>query len=181
MRRTIASCGFGLSASVVMGQASLTTIPAQAPWTGTGALVVSASGQVAAGDELGSVPGRAFRWATPGLPGGGLTLLPMPAGAYSTTAQRISADGTVIAGMYKTQSGGPDALVRWTGVGPAELLGALPGGVGGSVDFVSADGSVISGTFYTASSDSTIFRWTAAAGLQDLGVGGVNGMSADGS
>src|SRR5262249_40312080 len=136
------------------------------------------SGLYAAGDMIG--PGsQAFRWVAPGLPGAGVTVLPLPDGAARSNVRQISADGAGVVGAYGMQASGPDAPVRWTAAGTPELLRTLPAGLYGAM-FVSSDGSVISGS-YTQSTDIHFFRWTAATGVQVLGAGEVFGMSADGS
>jgi probable HAF family extracellular repeat protein len=65
-------------------------------------------------------------------------------------------------------------------------VGILPGGLGSSVSALSADGRTATGYARTTGTDSHLFRWTAAGGMQDLGnlPGGtfvnVGGISADG-
>jgi probable HAF family extracellular repeat protein len=127
----------------------------------------------------------------------GLGDLPGGPSTSGSTANAISADGSVVVG-YGTAagrtipSGGSTALTqeafRWTSATGLVSLGVLSGSyLGTEARSVSADGSVIVGVGYNASGFPEAFRWTAATGLQSLGfLPGCNqstatGVSADGS
>jgi probable HAF family extracellular repeat protein len=127
----------------------------------------------------------------------GLGDLPGGPSTSGSSANAISADGSVVVG-YGTAagrpipSGGSTALTReafrWTAATGLVSLGVLPGSYQGTeARAVSADGSVVVGVGYNASSQPEAFRWTAADGLQSLGfLPGCNqstatGVSADGS
>lgn len=118
------------------------------------ALVVSSDGKVVYGDSQTSFP---FRWTTTE----GMTAFPLQVVA-------ISADDSVLVGMYSGQSGNPEAF-RWTEAAGAVGLGDLPGGsFFSSARAVSGDGQVVVGESASASGTEA-FRWTASGGMQALG------------
>jgi len=115
----------------------------------------------------------------------------LPGGIFSSEANAISADGSVVVGRGNVNvfvSGGEGVAFRWTRDGGMDALGDLPGGSLKSIARgVSADGSVIVGQGNTAAGPEA-FRWTAAGGMVGLGdlpggnVGsGAFDVSADGS
>jgi probable HAF family extracellular repeat protein len=115
--------------------------------------------------------------------------LGMPAGADTSMASAVNADGSVIVGWsgswWPTYDGGQIAWC-WTRGGGMQALGPLPDHTSIYATGISGDGSVVVGT--SASSQvRRAFRWTRAGGTQDLGVlpGGnlsyATGISVDGS
>jgi uncharacterized membrane protein len=129
------------------------------------ALAVSADGSVIAG---GSAAQQAFRWTS----SGGLRLLGTLAGAGSSDAAGVSADGSVVVG----HSG--DLAFRWTAAGGMQGLGYLsPADKTSDAHAISADGSVVVGQ-----SSGQAVRWTTSGGPQSLGAvsGFADGVSADG-
>jgi probable HAF family extracellular repeat protein len=108
----------------------------------------------------------------------------VPGGRFYSTANGISADGSVVVG-YGTSSSGTYEAFRWTEAG-----GMV--GLGDELFFseangASADGSVVVGTS-SSSSAPAAFRWTEVGGmvgLGDLPGGGffstAYGISADGT
>jgi probable HAF family extracellular repeat protein len=128
-----------------------------------------------------------MRWTADG---GMVGLGDLPGGVYSSTAESISADGSVIVGVANLDlpSISTGEAFRWTADEGMVSLGDLPGGDYLSVaDDVSADGSVIVGSG-TSASGLEAFRWTAAGGM--VGLGDLSGgrfesdafdVSADGS
>ncbi len=122
---------------------------------------------------------RAFRWtATEGTVN--LGFLPNPSNERYSDATAVSANGAVVVGVGSNSSGASEAF-RWTEAGGMQGLGFLGGNFSQATD-VSADGSVVVG-----STGASLFRWTAATGMVDLGVptsfyfGMEAGISADGS
>jgi probable HAF family extracellular repeat protein len=103
-------------------------------------------------------------------------------GGYSSYANAVSADGSVVVGQAEI-AGGQSRAFRWTSAGMVNL-----GTFGGNYSYanaVSADGSVVIGQAEIAGGQSRAFRWTSA-GMVNLGTFGGNyssayGMSADGS
>lgn len=92
-------------------------------------------------------------------------------------AMVISADGSVIGGSGKV--GDTLHALRWDSSG-VSLLPLPPGGVHGEVGAITADGTIIYGAVSFADESYHVARWTAG-GVEDLGAGGANGVSADGS
>ena len=107
-----------------------------------------ASAQTPAFYNIGDLPG--------GLPSSGLT--------------RVSRDGRVAVGA--SHSGAGQEAVYWTRDGGLVSIGDLPGGeIAGSAFAVSDDGSVIVGSGRTrADGNNEAFRWTAAGGMQPVGL-----------
>jgi probable HAF family extracellular repeat protein len=101
---------------------------------------------------------HAFRWtAADGM----VDLTPTPASTRSV-ATGVSAGGTVVAGYIANPYG---SSVRWTGSNVFEYLNAA-GGESDALD-ISADGAVIVGS---TGFQWRAFRWTAASGMQELGL-----------
>jgi probable HAF family extracellular repeat protein len=138
------------------------------------AYAVNADGSIIVGVSSDT----AFRWtAASGMQNLGL--------GSNSTANAISADGSVIAGIMFVD--GLQRAFRWTAGGGAQDLGLLPGTTEAQGLAISADGGTVTG-FSRNSEDGTsrAFRWTADGGIQSLGalVEGfvlANGISADGS
>lgn len=128
---------------------------------------VSADGTTVVGSTLTS-PARAVRWTQTA----GTQILPVLSGTIQSRAADISADGSTIVGFCSQSSG--FRAVRWTS-GGVQNLGELSTGLsGGTAAYgVSADGSVVVGE-----SHSRAFRWTSAAGMQNLGTLGPSNSSA---
>ncbi|MBX9792466.1 MAG: PEP-CTERM sorting domain-containing protein [Pirellulales bacterium] len=154
---------------------------------------VSADGSVVVGFGSSASASEAFRWTSGGGAGQGtmVGLGDLPGGIFSSYANGVSADGSVVVG-YGLSASGYEAF-RWTsgggaGQGTMVGLGDLPGGIFDSyANGVSADGSVVVGRGNSASGFEA-FRWTSGGGLVGLGdlPGGTfysyaNGVSADGA
>jgi probable HAF family extracellular repeat protein len=140
-------------------------------------------GRCFGGSTVGQV---ALRWTAATGP---VALPHLSADRKYSSAYAISGDGATTVGTSRGDDGN-DAPVRWIGAaGAAQSLGDLPGGgVGGLANGVSPDGSVIVGASRSADSGtySEAFRWTAAGGMQALGLLGressyATDVSADGS
>ena len=114
----------------------------------------------------------------------------LPGGDFRSTADAVSADGSVVVGTSRVGSGVEgNRAFRWTASGGMEELGGLPdlGSYYSWAHDVSADGSVVVGQI-RSSAGNEAFRWsesTAMVGLGDLPGGKVRsnayGVSADGS
>ena len=110
----------------------------------------------------------------------------LPGGSFSSYANGVSADGSVVVGLSNSVSG--QEAFRWTSGGGMVGLGGLTGGNFNSLAFgVSADGSVVVG-YSVSASGTEAFRWTSEGGMFGLGdlAGGIfesraHGVSADGS
>lgn len=111
-------------------------------------------------------------------------------GDYRSTADAVSADGSVVVGTSRVGSGVEgNRAFRWTASGGMEELGGLPG-LGSYYSWangVSADGSAVVGQI-RSSAGNEAFLWsesTAMVGLGDLPGGqdrsNAYGVSADGS
>lgn len=87
-------------------------------------------------------------------------------GAVSPTA--LSDDGTAFTGSLFEQ--GSLTAYRWTAASGVETLGVPPGGRSLGY-FISDDGSVVVGITRNASFEQGAFRWTEAAGWEDIGLG----------
>jgi probable HAF family extracellular repeat protein len=141
---------------------------------------VSADGTVV----VGVASGHGFRWS----PGGGIEDF-----GNSTSDVQASANGAVVIGSYPGQTGGRRAF-RWTAATGMVGLGTLPGFRESWPRAMSADGTVVAGysetryAYYDEPCEGRIhaFRWTAATGMEDLGVlpgascSWVTAVSADG-
>jgi probable HAF family extracellular repeat protein len=131
---------------------------------------VSADGSVIAGYSTTATGAyNAFRWtqATGMVSLGGL------GGTDGfTRADAMSADGSVIVGYSQTTAAPNGSGYRWTentGIVPMGNLPA-PNDVWSWARGVSADGTVIVGQS-NGFSGGQAYRWTAAGGLEDLGLG----------
>lgn len=157
------------------------------------ASAISADGITIVGSGITNSSGQteAFRWTQSDgmvglghLAGGGPVAI--------STANEISADGSVIVGCSTSSSTSPGLTpceaFRWTSAGGMIGLGDLAGGTYNSAAHgVSADGSVIVGTA-SGPTGELPFRWTEATGMVSIGAlpAGVNhgnaaGVSSDGS
>jgi uncharacterized membrane protein len=133
------------------------------------AAAVSSDGSVIVGGCYNNSPSiqysGAFRWTA----GGGMTGFgSLPDGGFASSAEAVSADGTVVLGV-----GHPSfdhQQYCWISNPGMTVLGntptgATPIGVAG----ISADGTVVTGLAMNGStSDFPCFRWTAAQGMQEL-------------
>jgi len=128
---------------------------------------ISADGSVVVGywADADSSNYQAFRWTS----AGGLQKLgALTEGGFST-AQYVSADGSVVVGDSDAEDGNRYAY-RWTQAGGMVSLGALAGG-GNSFSYgISADGSVVIGFSDNGDGNQHAFRWTASQGMMNLGV-----------
>jgi probable HAF family extracellular repeat protein len=104
-----------------------------------------------------------------GLFFGGLGYLPGGSNP-SSTANAVSADGSVIVGVSTSANSEYEGF-RWTMSTGMVGLGFLPGGTSSTASFVSGDGQVIVGhvSFSWDPARHAAFRWTEAAGMTDLG------------
>jgi len=134
---------------------------------------VSADGGVVVGVSDTATGYHAFRWTA----AGGMVDLGVLPGSRSSYAAAVSADGRVVVGEgHEGMSSAPEHAWRWTAAKGMVDLGVLPGFDSSRGTFVSADGRVVVGTIYTfldnppRFSRRSIFRWTAAGGMVDLGV-----------
>jgi len=103
----------------------------------------------------------------------------LPGGDFNSSADDVSADGSVVVGYSHSASG--DEAFRWTREGGMVGLGDLPGDdFDSSASGVSADGSVVVGLGSSASGTEA-FRWTREGGMVGLFVSHASSVSADGS
>ncbi len=149
------------TATCTFGQ-SITSIGLPSGGAFSGASAVSANGSaVAANVDMAA----GYRWTSSGLVGIGT--LP---GAYATSAEDISSDGSVIVGGVFFSS--PEETVRahrWTSGGGLQDLGLPAGGVASVGSGVSGDGNTVTGFSFDADFNTTAFRWTNGGGMQSLG------------
>ena len=111
----------------------------------------------------------------------------LPGGSFSSAADGVSADGSVVVG-YGNSGTGFQAF-RWTQATGMVGLGYLPGGESSGASAVSADGSVVVGHSRDFGFNTQeAFRWTQGTGMVGLGdlPGGdfssrAYGVSGDGS
>ena len=140
---------------------------------------VSDFGNVAVGTVSIFTNEQAFRWT----PSGGMVGLGYVRGFVSSSANGVSANGSVVVGYGRTPAGQTQAF-RWSQGGGMVGLG-WTGGYS-SASAVSANGLVTVGEA-ASSSDVQAFRWTQAGGIQTLGAlagytgGAAKGISGDGS
>ena len=105
---------------------------------------------------------EAFRWTQAG---GMVGLGDLTGGSFSSNAQGVNSDGSVVVGVGTSASGIAEAF-RWTQAGGMVGLGDLTGGSFLSVARgVNSDGSVVVG-YGTSASGIEAFRWTQAGGMQ---------------
>ena len=90
----------------------------------------------------------------------------LPGGNFWSRANAISADGLVVVGFGRNDSGFEP--VRWTLAEGIVGLGFLPGGDSGVALGVSADGSVVVGGGNSSFGEEA-FRWTQTDGMVGLG------------
>jgi probable HAF family extracellular repeat protein len=140
------------------------------------ASAVSADGSVVVGTSDGS----AWRWTAET----GFQQLTDEDGDVIFHARGVSSDGSVIVGWVGDWESREAA--KWSDESGIVRLG-LPGGALSSASGVSDDGSVIAGYSYSTDPVVQAFRWTAANGIELLGVpegftrSMAGGVSADGS
>ncbi|MDB9418679.1 PEP-CTERM sorting domain-containing protein [Microcystis aeruginosa] len=148
------------------GMVGLGYLPGGGYYAASSATGVSANGSVVVGNSTSAngieVLGwqEAFRW-TQGT--GMVGLGDLPGGIFWSSAQNVSADGSVVVG----QSSGAYGLeaFRWTQGTGMIGLGSLPGGLFVSAATgVSADGSVIVG--YSVGGE--VFVWNSTQGMRSL-------------
>ncbi len=118
----------------------------------------------------GSIKFIAFRWDATngmrGLSGAGAPDFDLPGGDTISSANDVSADGSVIVGQGRSFAG-PEAF-RWTESLGFQPLGDLTGGsYSSSASSVSVDGSIIVGSS-DALSGTQAFRWTLGEGMVAL-------------
>jgi probable HAF family extracellular repeat protein len=152
------------------GMVALGTLPGDSTSV---ANAVNADGSVVVGesDGSGSLVTQAFRWtAATGMVG--LGALP---GGLASTALGVSADGSTVVGSNEVP--GSLQAFRWTAAGGMVGLGVVVQDLTRDVDSIAraanADGSVVVGTSYGPNGSfdtagSVAFRWTAAAGIQNI-------------
>jgi probable HAF family extracellular repeat protein len=154
------------------GMVALGTLPGDST---SNANAVNADGSVAVGDSngSGSLIAQAFRWtAATGMVG--LGALP---GGLASTALGVSADGSTVVGSSVVS--GFSRAFRWSAAGHRMVdLGVIAQGsplpdVDSIARAANADGSVVVGTSYGfngcfGNSGQVAFRWTAAAGMQNI-------------
>jgi probable HAF family extracellular repeat protein len=101
--------------------------------------------------------------------------------AIETSADAVSADGSVVVGSGSLTNGGVEEAFRWTETTGVVPLGFAPNSSVSVASAVSADGSVITGW----NNNGEAYRWTAMTGMVGIGnIGGSTfayGISADGN
>jgi cysteine-rich repeat protein len=107
----------------------------------------------------------------------GVSLLSTDGLENDVQAMIVSADGSVVGGSGKI--GDTLHALRWDSSG-VSLLPVPAGAVHGEVAAISADGSVLYGSVTFPDDSRHLARWTSG-GVEDLGEGSANGVSADGS
>lgn len=138
---------------------------------------VSGDGSVIVGNATSGTNVRAFRWTS----ATGAVLLDDGGGGGSGGAYGVSLDGSVTVG------GDGGSAVRWLVDGTRQVLGNLVPGWYSSALACNTDGSVVVGGGDSGDQYGIrAFRWTASAGMTDLGTLGVgstyaSGVSADGT
>lgn len=114
--------------------------------------------------------GRSFAWNALRWTADGTTVVgPLRDGDLFSSANGISADGSVVAGHSLGEDGVLQAFL-WTAADDNVVgLGFLnEGDFRSTADEISADGSVVVGTSGDAASNE-VFRWTAGEGMMGLG------------
>jgi cysteine-rich repeat protein len=136
------------------------------------AVSTSADGSVVVGGG-----GAAFVWTADA----GARSLPPAQLGRSSTASRVSADGTLIIGFESDDRG--VAALTWSLDGQVRVLAGPPNATSVEPRALSRDGSVIAGNVWLAADkDSRAVRWTSA-GIEIIGPTGsfARAISADGS
>ncbi|WP_072927563.1 PEP-CTERM sorting domain-containing protein [Microcystis aeruginosa] len=151
------------------GMVGLGYLPGGGYYAASSATGVSANGSVVVGNSTSAngieVLGwqEAFRW-TQGT--GMVGLGDLPGGNFWSSAQNVSADGSVVVGQ-SSGAYGYEAF-RWTQGTGMIGLGSLPGGLFVSAATgVSADGSVIVGVSNSANGQEA-FIWDSIQGMRNL-------------
>lgn len=152
------------------------------------AQAISADGTTVVGASFGSPLGgpngnTAYRWTGPGTY---QTLSPAN-GRPDSRANAVSADGSIVAGIYGSNFGDSiresSTACYWDSQGVVHTLTGLPG-LRTSADAISGDGQVIVGRAYGGSTERA-FRWSQADGYQQLpsltGVPNRNSEQAEGA
>jgi probable HAF family extracellular repeat protein len=153
----------GLLTSISSASAqSIATVGLPPGGSFSSATAVSAKGSaVAANVDLAT----GYRWTASGL-----AELGTLRGAYATSAEDISSDGSVIVGgvffFFPEETA---RAHRWTASGGWQDLGVLPGGVASVGSGVSGDGTCVTGYSFDPDFNTIAFRWTEAGGMQSLG------------
>ncbi len=128
---------------------------------------ISSDGSVVVGlDTPTDAVFEGFRWTeAEGVVGIG----DLSGGTFSSTANAVSGDGTVIVGASSSEFGVLNEAYRWTQEGGMVGLGDLPGGDIFSMAWgVSDDGKVIVGEG-DSDQGQEAFRWTEETGMVGLG------------
>jgi probable HAF family extracellular repeat protein len=115
--------------------------------------------------------------------GQSITNIGVPAGATTSGANAVSANGSAVAASVFFESAN-----RWS-AGVFTNLGLTPGAFAAGTEDISHDGNAIVGSvfFITPEETARAYRWTAGGGMQELGTlpGGIasigNGISGDGN
>lgn len=115
--------------------------------------------------------------------GQSITNIGVPAGATTSGANAVSANGSAVAASVFFESAN-----RWS-AGVFTNLGLPPGAFAAGAEDISHDGNAIVGSvfFITPEETARAYRWTAGGGMQELGTlaGGIasigNGISGDGN
>jgi probable HAF family extracellular repeat protein len=119
---------------------------------------VSGNGTTIVGVRTNGGNEEAFRWQN-----GFLTVLgDLPGGAIYSTANGVSADGSVVVGTSEGANGAEQAF-RWTASQGMVGLGILPGSFNSRAYGVSADGSIVVG-----GSSADAFIWDPQQGMRQL-------------
>ena len=119
----------------------------------------------------------------PGVHAQSITNIGVPAGATTSGANAVSANGSAVAASVFFESAN-----RWS-AGVFTNLGLTPGAFAAGTEDISHDGNAIVGSvfFITPEETARAYRWTAGGGMQELGTlpGGIasigNGISGDGN
>jgi probable HAF family extracellular repeat protein len=130
----------------------------------------SANGSFIVGTAGSANGSEAFRWSEAG---GMIGLGDLPGeGAFQSTANSISADGSVVVGVSQRVVGGVSQFraFRWTAAGGMVAIGELPGGdVFAVATDVSADGNKIVGLGASAAgTEGFVWTPTSLIGIGDL-------------
>ncbi|MBA3483694.1 MAG: PEP-CTERM sorting domain-containing protein [Pirellulales bacterium] len=164
--------------SVVVGRGSSASGFQAFRWTSGGGMVglgfpeawdVTGDGSVVVGGgSLGGIVPQAVRWTSDG---GAVGLGVLPDGGVDSAAFGVSADGSVVVGWGRSQSGGFRLNLeafRWTSDSGMIGLGDLPGGLFESFAYdVSGDGSIVVG-YGSSASGTEAFLWTSDGGMKRL-------------